>query len=127
MAKKIEEKPKSKAVKPKTIVEKVIEKITPPQKEEIVQEAVPDEPKLQILKFLSKSNSDIFIKINDVLSGTGLSLQETKLLLEKMKHDGLINIHSNYHNLGNVSLSGEQNLNNVVVKAVITNKGLNSI
>ena len=130
MAKKVEVKPKNKEVKPKTAVSKIIEKITPKKQEEKVDEVVElvkDAPMVQILKYLAKSNSDILIKINDVLIDVGLPLQQTKLLLEKMKHDGLINIQNNYQNLGNVSLSGEQNLNNVVVKAMITTKGLQSL
>lgn len=130
MAKKTEANTKSKEVKPKTAVSKIIEKITPKKQEEKVDEVVElvkDAPMVQILKYLAKSNSDILIKINDVLIDVGLPLQQTKLLLEKMKHDGLINIQNNYQNLGNVSLSGEQNLNNVVVKAMITTKGLQSL
>lgn len=77
------------------------------------------------LKFLAKS--DTTIPVNEFFKDQELSSQQIMLMLEDLKHKGLINVTRNAFSLGNSVGGVVSTISNTIVKASITEAGKKSI
>jgi len=77
------------------------------------------------LKFLAKS--DATIPVNQFFKDQELSSQQIMLMLEDLKHKGLINVTRNAFSLGNSMGGVVSTISNTIVKASITEAGKKSI